>query len=875
MPSLSELTRQLAEGTRAQKRRSWRSLILEGGLWPACQAALLEASPLDCLGAAYEHLSAEWDRSPLRAGDAEEVCRVEQQIAEARKVVAAAALAALARGEAPGEWLEKWAYRAVGNLPPFRVLTAGVTAGGPSEARIRACFAGLLNSSSISRPMVAAAQDASLAFLWAALGEEKRPCHRRLRVPLLLARGTEGFLAWLWLEQVPGGSGQVFQAPSTTLEPILADLRRTIEQACLAVLPAGGDADLRWWLTDLPLDAQGLPIPVGGGSAAAAAAVGALLLLQDAPPAANCAVSATLTADGRLGPVEGLHGTGPKLTAARALAAVDRPARVIVSPESQLSAPAAAGWEARGVQVVVAPFLEEAVRHFLSPRETKEQDRRSESTMPLSASPRIPAPQIRVIYARDTPADRELLEKLQNQLREHGFSVGADRHQDVGLEWARETEREIRAADVVLVLLSRAAARSEMLAYELQIAHEAAQGTGKPRLLAVDTRVGAAPRCLPGLTATLATYPWEPGMDADALPPALLDAIRKPPGVASRQEREQLVPPTGVLPLDSAFYLERDADAAFRTAMGRRDSIIRIKGARQMGKTSLLARGLQAAREQDARVFLTDFQLFNQSHLESVDHFLLTLARWLARQAAVDLQPDEVWDSLQGASVNFRDFLLELLERLPGPVVWGLDEVDRLFTCPFRSEVFGLLRSLHNDRALNPRLPWSKLTMTLCYATEAHLFLADLNQSPFNVGTRILLNDFSPLELADLNLRYGAPLTSSGELAAFYELLAGHPYLSHRALHEMVTQELTLADLQRQANREEGLFGDHLRRLVLLLARDPALYHAVREVIQGRPCPTPESFHRLWTAGVLVGDSAQDARPRCYLYATYLERHLQ
>ena len=30
------------------------------------------------------------------------------------------------------------------------------------------------------------------------------------------------------------------------------------------------------------------------------------------------------------------------------------------------------------------------------------------------------------------------------------------------------------------------------------------------------------------------------------------------------------------------------------------------------------------------------------------------------------------------------------------PLLWAMDEVDRLFTCDFGSEVFGLFRSWHN-----------------------------------------------------------------------------------------------------------------------------------------------------------------------------------
>ena len=52
-----------------------------------------------------------------------------------------------------------------------------------------------------------------------------------------------------------------------------------------------------------------------------------------------------------------------------------------------------------------------------------------------------------------------------------------------------------------------------------------------------------------------------------------------------------LEPVGGAVPLDSEFYIERGADAEFHEAIARGDSIVLVKGARQVGKTSLLARG--------------------------------------------------------------------------------------------------------------------------------------------------------------------------------------------------------------------------------------------------------------------------------------------
>ncbi len=90
----------------------------------------------------------------------------------------------------------------------------------------------------------------------------------------------------------------------------------------------------------------------------------------------------------------------------------------------------------------------------------------------------------------------------------------------------------------------------------------------------------------------------------------------------------------------------------------------------------------------------------------------------------------------------------------------------------------------------------------------------------------------------------------------------------------MAAHDFGIAALEAQADHDEGLFGDHLRRLLASLARDAALCDVVRGVLRGEPCPTPESFYRLRSAGVIVGESQSDAKPRCELYATYLEKRL-
>jgi len=330
------------------------------------------------------------------------------------------------------------------------------------------------------------------------------------------------------------------------------------------------------------------------------------------------------------------------------------------------------------------------------------------------------------------------------------------------------------------------------------------------------------------------------------------------------------------MPLGSPFYIVRPTDHEFQAAIGRRDSIVLVKGARQMGKSSLLARGLQQARDLGSKVVQTDFQKLNAEHLASVDSFFQCLADFLADQLNLEVAPRDVWDSRRGANTNFERYLRrEVLGKIPGHLVWGLDEVDRLFSCPFGGEVFGLFRSWHNERALDPTGPWSRLTLAIAYATEAHLFITDLNQSPFNVGTRLALEDFTFDQVSDLNQRHGSPLRTEEELRRFHALLGGQPYLVMRGLSELTSGGITLPAFIAHAGGDEGVFSDHLRRMLVLLAQDAALTEGVLGTLRGETSLDTKCFYRLRSAGVMRGDSPAAAELRCEIYASYLKGHLR
>ncbi|MDX1935024.1 MAG: AAA-like domain-containing protein [Capsulimonadales bacterium] len=352
------------------------------------------------------------------------------------------------------------------------------------------------------------------------------------------------------------------------------------------------------------------------------------------------------------------------------------------------------------------------------------------------------------------------------------------------------------------------------------------------------------------------------------LRPLPADESERPTGI------DTVEPEGGAVPLGSPFYLTREADTVFATAIARQDSIVLVKGARQMGKTSLLARGLQRARTAGAQVVFTDLQKLDHTQMESPAHLFETFAEMLVDQLGLDTERAEYWNDERGWNVNFERFMRRHVLASVPHLVWGMDEIDRLFGYAYREVVFGLFRSWHNERSLNPDGPWSQLTLAIAYATEAHLFITDLNQSPFNVGTRLTLEDFTADEVAEVNARYGQPVPPE-EMTLLLGLVGGHPYLVRRVLQALTSGKITLPRIRQRAIEEDGPFGDHLRQMLRSLTRDPLLCEAIREVLKGRSCPTSESFYRLRSAGILVGTTAAEARLRCGLYREFLEDRLR
>ena len=421
------------------------------------------------------------------------------------------------------------------------------------------------------------------------------------------------------------------------------------------------------------------------------------------------------------------------------------------------------------------------------------------------------------------------------ELTAAGYEVFNDRHVRIGQAWATRIEQEVRTADAVIPIVSEASCSSEMLAYEVQVAAEANARTGTPVLLPVRLLIeGSLPGELGALLAPIQYALWCADGDERIVLRSILEALESDTGLhlPARLEPAELRDPTGAEPLDSRLYIERDADRSLAQFVERWDGVARIHGPRQSGKSSLLARLMHRARSSRVRVLFCDLQSLAGRELQTLDSFYIALLRRFATQVSGAPDPSSEWEEELGANMNLESYLRNHLLADGSRVLIALDEADRLFDRDYRSDFFGLARTWFNNRATFGE-PWTRLSQIYAYATEAAVFISNLDQSPFNVGREFPMEDFSETDVSELDRLHGGPVKR--EMRRFIDLFGGHPYLVRRALFEMTNRNIDMSALEREAVEE------------------------VRPL--RRPPPPPAHGHRRWRGTVRAARRRAAAGP--------------
>ena len=332
--------------------------------------------------------------------------------------------------------------------------------------------------------------------------------------------------------------------------------------------------------------------------------------------------------------------------------------------------------------------------------------------------------------------------------------------------------------------------------------------------------------------------------------------------------------PEGSVALDSPFYVERPLiEADCYKEILKPGSLIRLRGPRKMGKTSLLHRVLAYAAQQNYKVVRMNLRKAEKLVFTDLNKFLRWFCLDVSRQLNLEPKLDDYWDEEIGSKVSCTGyFQAYLLEQLDTNLVITLDEIDTVFNYPDIAEDFlALLREWHEEAMIEAS--WRKLRLVIAHSTEVYISL-NIHQSPFNVGLPLRLPPFNPQQVQRLTQLHGLTWTVE-ETQPLTAMVGGHPYLIRLALYHLARQDVTFQQLLQDAPTPSGVYSDHLRRCLGNLNQQPELASALKQVVTA-PSPvqlTSVAIYQLDSMG-LVHLHGNQVTPSCELYRQYFSTHL-
>ena len=303
-------------------------------------------------------------------------------------------------------------------------------------------------------------------------------------------------------------------------------------------------------------------------------------------------------------------------------------------------------------------------------------------------------------------------------------------------------------------------------------------------------------------------------------------------------------------------------------------TLIRIKSPERMGKSMMMGRVLEYATQQGYRTAAIDLREANQEFFTDINKFLLWFCAYIGDSLEIEQRPEDVWKGFLGANTNCTKYVEKFfLNGADSPLVIAIDNFDYVFQYPnIEADFCGLLRGWF-EKANNSKV-WGKLRQIIVYSSESSTVL-NINQSPFNVGLPIELDELDISEVLALALAYKLPWTIA-EVKKLTDAIGGHPELVQKAIDRISHQSISLDVLLRTAPTEEGIYKDHLVKRLQKLEANPELVAAMKLVVNS---DLPVNLRvrdalKLDSLG-LIKRHGNDIVSRCNLYRLYFKDRLR
>src|SRR6266508_6132651 len=221
---------------------------------------------------------------------------------------------------------------------------------------------------------------------------------------------------------------------------------------------------------------------------------------------------------------------------------------------------------------------------------------------------------------------------------------------------------------------------------------------------------------------------------------------------------------------------------------------------RQMGKSSLMIRTARRLAEAGRTVAILDLTGIGSG---SAEQWYLGLLEQTARDLRLNIDVPKWWQARASLAIpqRFSEFLRDVvLQAITGPVVIFIDEIDSTLNFDFRDDFFAAIRAIYNARATESA--YQRLTFALLGVATPTDLIKDRKRTPFNIGRRIVLQEFSYDEAKPLRMGLEACHPGQGDriLRRIFDWTNGYPYLTQKLcleIAEATARKWTDAEIDR------------------------------------------------------------------------------
>ncbi len=243
----------------------------------------------------------------------------------------------------------------------------------------------------------------------------------------------------------------------------------------------------------------------------------------------------------------------------------------------------------------------------------------------------------------------------------------------------------------------------------------------------------------------------------------------------------------GTVQAGGGIYIPRQADDEL-LGLCRSGTFAYVLTPRQMGKSSLMVRTAQRLTDEGIRSVIVDLQELGANVTAEQWYFGFLVK--LDDQLMFDTDVVSWWQEREylGVSQRLTQFFEKiLLAEVEGQVVIFVDEIDSTLSLNFTDDFFIAIRYLYVARATNAE--FNRLSFVLMGVATPGDLISDAKRTPFNIGQRVDLTDFTFEEALPLAEGLGLPSDEAKQiLHQVLKWTGGHPYLTQRLCGGLVAE---------------------------------------------------------------------------------------